>query len=113
MNGKTKKGIVDFLCAVVITVAVFACVSLVTQADFFSSAVKWNEESGTLEIFDMKISPDKRILENMDRVFSVNDLFTFNGFSQLAEDTGMWMLGYMSDAGSMIYTAVKGVVGGQ
>lgn len=113
MSGKTKRGIVDFLCAFTISVAVFACVSLVTQADFFSSAVKWDKKSGTLEIFDMKLSPDKKVVENADRIFSVNDVFVFDGFSQLVKDAGLWTFGYVSDAGNMMYTAVKGVVGGQ
>ena len=113
MSRKTKRSIVDFLCALVISVAVFACVSLVTQADFFSSAVKWDGKKGTLEIFDMKISPDKKILETADSVFSVNDVFTFDGFSRFAKDAGLWMVDYVSDAGNMMYTAVKGVVGGQ
>lgn len=113
MSEKTKRGIVDFLCALVISAAVFACVSLVTQADFFSSAVKWDKETGTLEVFDMRLTPDKRIVEKLDKVFSVNDKFAFDGFSRLLKDAGLWIFEYASDAGNMLYTAVKGVVGGQ
>lgn len=112
MNGKTKRGIVDFFCAFVISTAVFACVSLVTQADFFSSAVKWDEQSDTLEIFDVKISADRNALEKADVIFSVNDALFFDGFSDLAKNAGKWLFGYISDAGNMMYVAVKGVVGG-
>lgn len=113
MKGITKRKIIDFLCAFVISAAVFACISLVTQADIFSSAVKWDEKTGTLEIFDMKISPGKDVVKDIDRIFSVNDVFTFKGFSRLAKKTGEWAFGYVSDAGTIMYTAVKRVVGGQ
>lgn len=101
----------DFAAAFVITAGLLMCIALVSQADFFEQAVKWNREEYSLRVFDSVFVFDKDVPEKMEALLSVNDIFTFKGFAALIERTALWLLDYVNDILSIVFTAAKEVTG--
>lgn len=106
-----KRKLADMLCAFCIAAAVFTCVMLISQADFFSSAVKWNKEDATLEIFDMKFVASKSVIAKVMKLVSFNDFILFDGFSDAAAAALRMLTDYISDVFRLFYTVIKGITG--
>lgn len=101
----------DFFAAFLIGTSVLFCIALVSQADFFEHALKWDGEEYSLEIFDSTFVLDRDIPKKLDALVSVNDMLFFDGFSSCIKKTAECTFDYVKDLLSIAFTAVKEVTG--
>ena len=112
MNG-IKRSVLDFVCAFVIVLTVVVCAALLTNAGFFENAFMYDESTTTMEIFGMELKLDERVVALSDKLLLFNDVIFGRGFAEAVKEAWKYVLDYVSDVLTVIFTLARRLMGAE